>query len=172
MHRLLRLIAAAAMALLPALLATPGRAAAQAGYQCIECDTLPPSVTITPGPITATSTSSMNVTVEFRDPSALQATTRSFVLDSTTDLTSSFSYAVVSGGAVSSGTLTLTPGRHTFTAAITDLTGLTGHRTVVYTYTVPAPPVPRPPAVTPDLAPVQRTQNEPVTERFLLTNPG
>ncbi|MBV9107955.1 MAG: hypothetical protein JO306_00935, partial [Gemmatimonadetes bacterium] len=142
-----------------ALVAHPARSSAQVGTITEPNDT--PTVAITPHTL-ATHSASVAVSVAWHDgDDGLLSDSAKITLDGTP--VSGFTWSGDAAQATSTGTLTLSPGPHTVIAKIRDAAMHLRADTVHYTYT---PLVAGPPAVTPDAQPLQRTVNEPATERF------
>ena len=107
-------------------------ARAQCPPDCI--DTVDPTVTVSPSGVQ--SSSSVAVTIDWRDNGTLDGTSRSIVFDGS-NVTASFSYnEVTQGHATSTGSIALTPGQHTLVATISDDWDNSGSRTQTYVFGV------------------------------------
>ncbi len=109
-------------------------------YDSPECDTQPPTVSISPSGGTFSS-ASRSVTITWNDNNQLLSASRSITLNGQS-VTSQFSYTP-SGSAhgTSSGTVTLQPGSNSLSASILDVAYRSGYKSVTYTYQPPKPTV-------------------------------
>jgi YD repeat-containing protein len=126
--RLARIFAACVLGF---IMLTP-LARAQCPPDCI--DTEAPTVSITPSGVQASA--GVTVSIAWRDNVALDPSSRSILLNGT-NVTASFNYTVISDShGTSTGTITLTPGRHTLVASISDVESNTGSRSEVFVFGV------------------------------------